>query len=304
MGRRLKRTKIRLDWIEVLESPREEMGDIRKLAASIKGNGLREPLLVGKDSYVLFSGYRRLQALEINNASHADVWVAENLVDACNLVRDHLQAETSLHFLPMNIREKVKMGIRLRMLPSPDGSGREFDRRDYVASSIGLQSRVYMRLLSVFEKAVESEMNPTCEMVRARKILALILSAIDDPIPDHSVRQVVERLYSRLCEGDIPLTVSEVFPAPEPFPEEPPPVVPSQLVRSRRVNGRFIHVKPVVPDVRRALDALSGVCAGLSALPVVGPFDASESKFLVGEFRKIRTIIRQTENRIQEAGND
>ena len=69
--------------------PRQELGDIRSLAKTIKANGLIEPIVVRKlpnKRYELIDGERRVEAMRLNGSKTIEAMVHTNVSDADSAV--------------------------------------------------------------------------------------------------------------------------------------------------------------------------------------------------------------------------
>ncbi len=265
-------------------------GNLQPLVASIRKCGLLEPLLIGPDG-VLLSGYRRHEASIAVGLETVECVRIADVVEACSIVREHLLRVPCEGAVPMTVRERMDLAMSLHSLPKPDVDfSMDFTYDTHVAPAVGLSSRVYWRIRSTIGKSNESASEPGSDALRARKVLSLMLEAVDFEFAGWSSAKVVAHLHGLLRSGgEIPNSLDNIAPRVgrasfshwAPLPEQPSDYIAGSGATSIRSCA----------DIRRAVDALSGVCVGLSGVVEVGEMGKGDRDYLVRELKTCKRVL-------------
>ncbi|MEY9937609.1 ParB N-terminal domain-containing protein [Streptacidiphilus sp. MAP5-3] len=293
----MKYRRIRLDEIQVGTPIRIDVGNIVELAESIKKNGLREPLLLNPLNLMIISGYRRYAACRLK-ASGLTVMAAlpDDVTDACNEVKQHLDAPDRQYSLPLNARERINLGILLNQLPKPSEAIGNFTHDSVTGPAIGLTSAILWRVRSTLGRAREWEPTPDVDALLARRIVRLMLEAIDHPVEGVSASQAVKILHGMWKRGECPHLLSEVIkPRPERLSSNTP-------TRSRQVSVGLAGIprRASAVEFRRGVDAISGACAGLASLGAT-EIPREDADYLSREIKTDMQFLRQFLKKLQEA---
>jgi hypothetical protein len=171
--------KVRIDDIQVRERHRKDLGDVGRLAESIRAVGLLHPIVLAADR-TLIAGQRRLEAVRLLGWTEVPVRVVTGLDDAVVALRAE-RDENSCR-LPFNPVEAVALGRKLEEFEraaarerqaqagpangpgvKSNGLGKlpeaaKGETRDRVGDAVGMSGRSYEKAKAVVEAA---EKDPT-----------------------------------------------------------------------------------------------------------------------------------------------
>ncbi|MEV7596892.1 ParB/Srx family N-terminal domain-containing protein [Kitasatospora sp. NPDC089797] len=287
----MKYKDIRLDSIRADRPVRLAPAREDDLFVSVRRNGLHVPLLVNPENFRLISGYRRYEAIvKAGSRTSVRVGLPADLLEGCEEVRSHLD-EQNIRSVPLTVRERINLAVLLAELPRPaDAPARSFSSDTHVGPAVGLTSTILRRLRSTVRKAREGETDVDDEAVAARRTLALMLEAVERPPDGWTRRQAVRHLHDALGAGDFPRSLADL---PQRAAGRRPgsPTVPprrgfERAAVSKRTSG---------PEVRRALDAIAGACAGLASLDTAGlaPDEVAHTKHEINNtVQVLRQVVR------------
>ncbi|WP_328842827.1 ParB N-terminal domain-containing protein [Streptomyces sp. NBC_00258] len=281
---------------------RNVLGSVDKLRSSIKRNGMRVPLLVNPADLSLISGYRRyaacrgLRNIAVRAALPADV------AEACFEMGEHVRRPDSTYALPMTPRERVGLAMRLGELPKPVQPGK-FRYEDCIAPTVDISAAILQRIRTVVRAAQEDAPDPDAAMVGARKVLGLMLQAVERPVDGWTTGQTIRLLHALLRAGEHPESLEDVCSSsrvrgqraeghPLPSAQQPAGVSPERGVPRQHPFPRA--------EIRRGIDTISGACAGLESLPITG-IPVEEAGYLEREIKKNQRILRRILKCVQES---
>lgn len=161
---------MRVDAIDAAGRYREDMGDVRMLAASIERVGLLHPVVVTPGGK-LIAGGRRLAAVVALGRDEIPVTVVDSLTDA----RSILEAERDENTCRMDMKpsERVALGLALEELERPkarerqlagrpsenisEGRGQDTQTLAIVGNAVGMSRPTYARAKQVVLAARDGE---------------------------------------------------------------------------------------------------------------------------------------------------
>lgn len=283
----LKRKQIRLDEIKIERGSSRRIEDVGKLAASIRNLGLGEPLLVNPSTAVLISGHRRYCACKENGMKTVRASFPEDVAEACDELAGHVTDPDPRYAMAMSPRERLELALRLARLGKPSGCAK-FDYDACVAPAVGWAPGLLWRIRSTFQKAAESEPDPMPEVIAARKALAFMLQAVEEPPEGLTPRQVVAAVHAKLRQGDVPDSLDSIIRGGGGrSTAEEPLMLPAQQRNQNHV------LKRTQVELRRSVDTISGTLSGLQRVLCVNPPEGDTAKYLRSEFKKYQRDIRQ-----------
>ncbi len=295
----MKRKSIKLKDIQVEEAATNRQEDITKLASSIHNLGLQTPILVNPASLSLVSGRRRYNACKKLGLLTVRVAFPDNTLEACEELGDHVTDPDPMYAISMNSREKLGLALRLNELPKPSGHTR-FDYDSHSGPAVDLSARIMRRLRPALQKAREGDPKPDEEALAARKILSLMLEAIDQPLDGYSSSQIVCHLSCMLREGVTAETLGSIsMPDTSRKNAGKLPQVPTQAdpAYSPRSGSRL----RTQGEYRRGVDNISGALAGLEVLLHMNPPTGEYADHVNNVLRQSQKSIRQMLKNLQEA---
>ncbi len=185
-----------ISQIAVIDRHRSDFGDLAELAASIRENGLIQPVVVSLDGR-LVAGQRRLEACKFIGWTDVPVHVVRDVQDAAHLIR--MERDENVCRKEMTPSEKISLGRALEELErpkareaqsaagraavavangettafvQPNESSERFDTREVVAPAVGMSSATYSRakaLVVAAEQGDEIAADAVAEMDRTGK---------------------------------------------------------------------------------------------------------------------------------------
>jgi len=176
--------QVRVDWVRVDGRFRSDLGDLEKLARSIKEQGLINAITVTPGGRLL-AGERRLRAFQLLGLTTIPARIVEDLDGAAARLR--IERDENTERKPMTPEELVRLGQALEQLERPRaaerkaagqfGSGQETgtvprgETRDVVASALGMSASTYERAKTVVAAAEDTTLAAEDQML-ARQALA------------------------------------------------------------------------------------------------------------------------------------
>ncbi|MFD9485080.1 ParB N-terminal domain-containing protein [Streptomyces sp. NPDC059991] len=283
-----------------------EMGDLRKLAESIAENGMIQPLVMRNDGVTLISGLRRLHALTLLGIPETQVQIPSDVVELAAALQMETERADAATDLPMTLRERMNLASEIHCMPAPSS---RVSHSIYASDFVGISNRIYWRIRAVMNTAKEGTSNPTFSMIRARKLVPLMLDAVEAPPPGWSPSQIIEELHRLRNDGYIPETIRHMKPRRQPLRmqvglkgEAAEPAFKVTPTPSPRVQ---ILPSPSrrVPEVSRAVASLVGVCAGISSITEVKPSSTDDLAHWDSELRDCKKHINALHALIRKASN-
>ncbi|WP_327668002.1 MULTISPECIES: ParB N-terminal domain-containing protein [unclassified Streptomyces] len=264
------------------------------LLSSIKNNELREPLLVNPLTKRIISGFRRHSALRRLRQLTVVVALPADVVEGCEAVRRHLASGDSYQ-VAMSARDRFALAQRLRELPRPQQSAFRYD--DCIGPAVGLSGAVLQRLRRT-ERIANDPAEPDSATENARRVLSLMFEALEEPpqgwTSGQSVRQLCEFLRS-----ECPATLAEACASPAEAPS-----VTGQALGGENTQRRIPAArKRTHSEIRRGVDTISGVCAGLASYSFSG-LPAEDAAYIGQELRRSQRALRDIVKSIQGIQND
>lgn len=260
------------------------------------------PLMIHPLTYSLISGYRRYDACREMGMVTVRACLPEDVVDACNELGNHV-TEPNMWAIPMTVRERVELALRLHELRKPlDHTEGHFAHDTYTAPTVGLSSRILWRIRSTMSKAKEWEGNPGSDAAIARKALKLMLEAVEKPTAGYSANQLVCHLHSMLQCGDVPDSLHALQVPPSVRQRHPvppsPPLQDAPSVTAVPGTRKRIHA-----DFRLGVDGISGALAGLQSLVHENPPKGDDAEYSIDDLKKSARVIRQIVKSLEERNN-
>lgn len=282
----MKRKTIPLTSIRINYPIRESPSNVIDLKRSIDRQGLRNPLLVNPGSHELISGYRRYKALQELRIKSARVALPEDVFEACEEVHGHF-AEPGDFAVPITVRERVNLAVRLHELPKPKEHSSKFTYDAHSAPAVGLTSRILWRIRSTIGRAMEGSLTDDENVLAARLALKLMLEAVDQPPDGWTSNSAVGEIHDRLRQGRVPESLSDLSVAPPRNDSTP-------LLRHVRAVPPHTHPqrKRIPGDFRRGMDSISGALAGLTSFPL-NDLPVEERCYAEREFKAWQQTIRR-----------
>lgn len=294
----MKHKNIRLNHVRVESSLHYRHYNTSNLIDSIKNLGLKEPLLVNPADLSLISGRRRYNACEQLGMVTVRVAMPSDVLEACTELGTHVIHPDPMYAMPMDTRQRLDLSLRLNALPRPaDKILQKFSHDTHTGPAVGFSSRILWRLRSTLLKANEDEESPAADSIAARRILALMLEALESPVGDHSHGQIIGRLHTMLREGTIPDHLGALAP-----PTRRTKKIPEQTTKQENSNPSPQRVlrKRSPTEFGRGVDMISGALTGLESLMYANLPAGEEAAHLRNELRKSQKSIRQMLKSLQE----
>ncbi|MFE9402356.1 ParB N-terminal domain-containing protein [Streptomyces sp. NPDC006530] len=243
------------------------LGDLEKLANSIDRNRLLQPVVMRNDGVTLVSGLRRLHACSLLGLSEISALIPSDVVELASALQretDRADPETDL---PMTLRERMDLAYQIHCMPTPSS---KVSHSIYASDVVGIPNRTYWRIRAVMNLAKEGVPNPPFSAIRARKLVRLMLDAVENPPAGWSPSRIIEELHRLRDKGDIPETITCMNPRRRSLKERSEP--DAQPAEPRLVGPRPTPTRAAflpspsrrTPEVSRAVASLVGVCAGIS----------------------------------------
>ncbi|WP_231873196.1 MULTISPECIES: hypothetical protein [Kitasatospora] len=194
----------------------------------------------------------------------------------------------------MSLRERVDLAAVLYGVPRPDGeSSRSFPFDKHTAPAVGLSSSTLWRVRSVIHKSQEEAISSDADIDRARKILRLMVEAYECPPSGWKSYSAIEYLHSLLQVGDIPDRLDQLDKpkgtggdAVKDLPAREETRSPESIPGPRRQ----------LVDIRRGIDSIAGVCAGLAAVSELCPLTAAERAQLGADIRRSKKVLSRIQS--------
>lgn len=216
-----------IKMITVEDRHRSDMGDIDGLAASIRDNGLIQPVVVNS-AHRLIAGHRRLEACKSLGMTSVPVYVVGEIEDASRLLR--MERDENTCRKEMTLSEKVALGSALEALERPKALDRMGDRtdltsgptgpqvtqshsrvRDVVGPAVGLSSRTYERARSIVNTSKDEALP-----AEVRDLATQVLEDVDAGALSISGAEEKVRLARKAANPSHPAASER--PAPPPAP--------------------------------------------------------------------------------------
>ena len=246
--------KARIADIKVGERSRKDMGDIAQLAASIRENGLVQPVIVTSDM-ALIAGERRLTAARSLGWSEIEVHVSGGRDDTVSLLRAERAENTCRKEMTPEEMVRSARQIEAAERAAARERQREGQRRgggDHRESALG----------SADPKAPQDESRRTNSQIAEAvglgsrgtydRINAVVNAADDDPDPE--VRQIARTNLDQLNAGQIGAetaarAVREARRKDTPTPEREDKPVPAPAPPKKKGPGGRLHQDKRTPAV-------------------------------------------------------
>jgi hypothetical protein len=262
---------------------RTDLGDIARLAASIKAEGLINPITITPDSRLL-AGERRLAAVRLLGRDKIEARIVDTLNDAATELR--LERDENTERKPMTKSELVALGRALEALERPLAAARQGTRndlrrtsspeepevqpastREVVAAALGMSESTYQRAKHVVDAAADTTLSND-----ERAIAAEALSDMDNG-------GSVSASYDRIKTG----TTTRIG------------AIPTTTIESAAAQRQAIS---------KAATALDGIRHGLKQITVLHPdITNEEAAHWVDSLSDSRRVITTLINILKERTN-
>jgi len=263
-----------LDRIVIGDRVRKDMGDLASFAESIKHRGLLHPIVVTPDG-ALVAGHRRIEAVRLLGGKK----IAVTVVDVADLLSAERDENTERK--DWTESEAVAIGRLIEEQERPGAAARTATGRSYgrkgkgeLDSNLTASSKHSGEVAAIAAKAVGMSKNT---YLRARAVVA---AAEAEP-----------GKY-----GDLPARMDETGNVSGTHDE-------MQHRKNGTAGRHAVHYKKRYPKtndmIRRAVDALEGICSGLSGVKVEEADAVASrgwSKALEGAAAQIRRFARRLKN--------
>ncbi|MET9554520.1 ParB/RepB/Spo0J family partition protein [Streptomyces sp. NPDC006645] len=276
---------------------RKSYEDVKGLAVSVKGNGLRVPLMVNPADMSLISGSRRHVACRMARLVTVKVAFPSNIDEALEELGTHVTRPNNLHSVPMRPREKLDLALRLGNLPK--SASRSIRSDHIIGPAVGLTGSILWRLRSVDHEASRRGPEQDSSARAASTMLGLMLEAVERPVHGWTAGQTVRLLHGIWKSGECADSLESVCT---------PPASPKIRVSGQALKPQTVLRPPPTPrpghvEVRRGVDTISGACAGLASLDTtnIAPADIT---YLIREIKNNQQILRRILKNVQEADHD
>lgn len=251
-------TRINIESISILGRYREELGDLRPLAADIQRRGLLDPLILTPEMRVI-GGERCLAALRLIDRQHARVLVVDGLREATRL----LVGRGKSFVKPMTATEKAALGIELERFDDPaaslrrqrwaaaGGAGRRSPEVDgwpgaafLIAEAFGMARSTYQRLRAIWLTAQDVNLPEGVRYVARHELSRLGTGG--------GILDAYATVRDARIQAGIPMRVER--PREQGAPASSPPAAPTAergLDHDRGQGVELGEAEEAAPKVRR-----------------------------------------------------
>ncbi|MEU4143094.1 ParB N-terminal domain-containing protein [Streptomyces parvulus] len=286
------------------------LGDLEKLAESISRHGLQQAVVLSNDGRTLVSGLRRLRACQALGMENITALIPSDVIEAAEaLQREIKKADPETDF-PMTLRERMELAHQLHSMPAPSAG---VSHSVYASDVVGISNRTYWRIRAVMNLAREDDPNPPFSAIRARKIVPLMLAAVENPPAGWPPSRIIEELHKLRTQGDIPESLNS-FPPPrkaskadrfqDHIQQTPTEVAVSPpAVHLPKGRGLAPETPRRAPEVSRVVASLAGVCAGISSITEIKTSCEEDLAHWDSELKTCKRIINGLHGLVRKANN-
>ncbi len=277
-----------VEFIQIVGRHRKDLGDIEGLAASIKAEGLINPITVTPDGRLL-AGERRLAAVRLLGKSRIEAHVVDTLGDAATAFR--IERDENTQRKAMTPSELVALGQALEELERPRTAARK-------SASAHVAGRARHGLPASVPVGPLAESGRTQEIVAAAlgisrntyaRAKSVVEAAEDETLPEE-VREAAMEALTDMDSGAASITAAHER------------VTSEKKVRlGRSVSPPLAGARLQRAGMKRSLPGLTGMAMGFDLMTEVDPAVTDEEiRQWVADLSKARLSIERLIKRLKE----